>query len=134
MFHFAGQNCNDETPCPDGLHYYADYAVNNPWNAPSLAQLRETSISCQTSRAPDSAEPAFFGVNNFVTPPSQTAAQSANSLSFARNRVETCSTMNDLDVNFVYVDFWFEGNLPQLTQEHNFALGTQRKRKVRGRL
>jgi hypothetical protein len=73
-------------------------------------------------------------MNNFVTPPSQTAAQSANSLAFAGNRLATCSSLNEgLDVNFIYADFWFEGDLPQLTQDHNTALAARRKRKIRQR-
>eukprot|EP00339_Tiarina_fusa_P018132 CAMPEP_0117031182 /NCGR_PEP_ID=MMETSP0472-20121206/22446_1 /TAXON_ID=693140 ORGANISM="Tiarina fusus, Strain LIS" /NCGR_SAMPLE_ID=MMETSP0472 /ASSEMBLY_ACC=CAM_ASM_000603 /LENGTH=383 /DNA_ID=CAMNT_0004739463 /DNA_START=48 /DNA_END=1199 /DNA_ORIENTATION=+ len=133
-FHFAGQTCTDATPCPPGLHYYLDYATNNPWQASTLADLRETSVSCPLSSTPGVAGKTFFGMNNFVTPPSQTAARSANSLEFARNRLATCSSLNEgLDVNFVYVDFWYEGDLPQLTQEHNMALANRRQRQIRKR-
>jgi hypothetical protein len=133
MFHFNGPQCNQEGDCPAGLHNYWDYATNTNWEFESLTELRATSTSCQFQRTPGIAGKTFFGLNNFVTPPDQSAARTVNSYNFAKLRMETCSELNDsLDVNFIYADYWSEGDLPRVTQEHNTALAGRRRRMIRG--
>jgi hypothetical protein len=64
-----------------------------------------------------------LAVNSFVTPPSQSVAETVNSLEFARTRLESCSSLNDAaNVNIIFADYWSKGELPQLAQEHNGAL------------
>lgn len=101
------------------------------WSFKTVAELRATSTSCQFQYTPRIAGKTFFGVNSFVTPPDQNAARTANSYDFAKLRLETCSETNEnLDVNFIYADYWSEGDLPRLTQEHNAALASRRGRKL----
>ena len=51
-----------------------------------------------------------------------------NEYDYIVNRIQECSSINgDLDVNFVYVDFWHEGDLPRLVQERNAALAMSRR-------
>jgi hypothetical protein len=72
----------------------------------------------------------FFAINSFVTPPSRSAAETLNSLEYAKTRLETCSSLNDsADVNLIFADFWSVGELPQLAQEHNAALVSRRRTK-----
>ena len=133
LFHYAASTCSEPDKadaCDKGLHYYWDYAVNTPWNYADLSEIRSTSHSCSfNGRIPGVAGTTFFGVNNFITPPDQVAARTLNSKTFAENRITTCSEDNQfLDVNFVYVDYWSEGDLPELTQEHNTDLALGRRR------
>ena len=133
MFHYNGPQCDESGNCPGGLHNYWDYAVNTDWEFESLTEVRATSTSCTFSRTPGISGKTFFGVNSFVTPPDQSAARTVNSYDFAKLRMETCSDLNDfLDVNFIYADYWSEGELPRLTQKHNTALAAHRRRMIRG--
>jgi hypothetical protein len=133
MFHSRGSECGQPSTCPLGLHYYLDYITNTPWNFGSVSDVQATSTSCQFSQTPRVAGKTFFGVNNFVVPPSQSASQTLNSLGFAKSRIDTCSALNeDLDVNLIFADFWNEGDLIELTQQHNAALAARRERRMRG--
>jgi hypothetical protein len=132
MFHYRGPSCDEPNSCPRGLHWYHRYAIDTKWEFPTLADIRATSTSCSFTRNPGNASKTFFGVNNFVTPPAQASAKTVNEVEFAKNRIETCSQLNEnLDVNFIYADFWSEGDLPRLTQEHNTELAARRRRNVR---
>jgi len=134
MFHYNGPTCQQPGECPDGLHHYWDYAIDTPWNFQSLSAIQATSESCAFRRAPGLAGKTFFGINNFISPPDQAEAKTVNEYEFAKNRIATCSDVNEgLDVNFIYADFWSEGDLPRLTQEHNAGLVSRRWRAVRGR-
>lgn len=51
-----------------------------------------------------------------------------NEYNYASGRIDTCSSLNgDMDVNFIYVDFWSEGDIPRLVQERNTAMALQRR-------
>ena len=110
------------------MHYYLDYATNNDWQAETLAELRDTAVSCPFTRTPANAiQKTFFGMNNFVTPstapPPKSAADTSNSYEFIKDRIATCTELNNgQNPNFVLVDFWSKGDLVQVTQEHNAAL------------
>jgi hypothetical protein len=133
MFHFRGSECGDPSTCPPGLHFYLDYATNTPFDFGSVSDVEATSASCKFGTTPRANGKTFFGVNDFQSPPSQSAAQTLNSLEFAKNRIDTCSELNEgLDVNFIYADFWNEGDLIELTQQHNAALAARRERRIRG--
>lgn len=75
----------------------------------------------------------FFAVNNFVTNilPSKTAAAMVNKQDFLLKHIDACAEMNNMTVNVVFIDFWNIGNLVQVAQEYNTALGngTFRQRK-----
>ena len=79
---------------------------------------------------------AFLGVNNFVTTgafdvDSQLlSAETTNSLDFANQRIQKCSQLvkggtyrGDGNVNFLFVDFWSIGDIVEVVQEYNVALG-----------
>lgn len=129
MFHYNGPNCNEgSTVCPDGLHLYYNYASDNDWSNDNVASIEDRTNSCQLK--PNGIDRnVFVGLNNFVSPPSQNSAQILNKYSAASDYVSTCSNMIGTDINFLLVDYWSEGELPRVTQDHNEARALQRKRK-----
>jgi len=92
-------------------------------------ELLDTEKSCQVTRG-EGGTRSFFAVNTFVTFPDDGAALEVNEAGFLETRVNTCSAKNGgANVNLVFVDFWSLGDLPQVVQEHNAALGTRRERR-----
>jgi hypothetical protein len=69
----------------------------------------------------------WIGLNNFVSPPSQDDAKTLNSYDTAKTYIDTCSQVFGTDVNFLITDFWSEGELPRMTQDHNMARAEQRR-------
>jgi len=127
MFHYNGPNCNIEPgACPAGLHQYYTYASDNDWSHESVESIEDRTSSCEL-RPNGVNNDVFVGLNNFVSPPSQSSAQTLNSYSAVSNYVDTCSAMLGTDINFVLVDFWSEGELPRFTQNHNNARALQRR-------
>lgn len=127
LFHSRGPSCDEQAPCPPGLHPYDKYAVNTQWQLENLDAAANFESSCTLTDTP-SNETTFFGLNNFVIPPVESSAQIMNEYNYLTNRMEACSTFNGgLDVNFVYVDFWSEGDLPRLVQDLNAAKASLRR-------
>ena len=128
MFQYKGQ-CGDflHPPCPKELNSYEQYAINTKWQFEQLGDIEDTSTSCAPrSGVPFTDTHAFFGINSFVTPPIQEVSRKLNSLKFASKRIRDCSQRIGMDPNFIYADFWSEGDLPQVVQEHNKDLGRRR--------
>lgn len=123
LFHYnSGVDCENDN-CPAGFNSWFDYAGETEYNFFSIEGIQASQFSCKVTRG--SSRLPFLAVNSFVTPPSQSVAKTVNSLKFARTRLESCSTLNDsANVNLIFADFWSEGDLPQLAQEHNVALGS----------
>ena len=127
MFHYNGPDCNaNPGACPEGLHQYYTYASDNNWSHDSVASIEDRTSSCEL-RPNGVNNNIFVGLNNFVSPPSQTSAQKLNSYSAVSNYVDTCSALLGTDINFVLVDFWSEGEIPRFTQDHNNARALQRR-------
>jgi hypothetical protein len=131
MFHYNGPDCLTDGACPDGLHYYYDYGSDTDWENDSVSSIQDTANSCLLRPNGGANTNTFIGVNNFVSPPSQDAALTLNSYSEAKNRIDTCSGILGTDVNFILADFWSEGELPRVTQDHNLARAVQQRRQRR---
>lgn len=131
MFHYNGPNCLTDGTCPDGLHYYYDYASDTDWENDSVSSIQDTATSCLLRANSGANTNTWIGVNNFVSPPSQEAAAVLNSYSEAKNLIDTCSTILGTDVNFLLADFWSEGELPRVAQEHNLVRAVQRRQSRR---
>ena len=131
LFHYnAGVECRNND-CPRGFHYWFDNAAETEYSFGSVEDILATSTSCEVTRGSNTSP--FLAINSFVTPPSQLAAETLNSLEFARARLETCSSLNDsADINLMFADFWSVGELPQLAQEHNVALVSRRRQPTPG--
>lgn len=128
VFHFQGPACDDTDPCPPGIHPYYRFTSNSQWNLQNLNQVANSTFSCSFTQIPQPLGTTFFGLNNFVVPPVQSSARTMNEYEYLANRIETCSNFHDgLDVNFVYVDFWNEGEVPRLVQDRNAAKALRRK-------
>jgi hypothetical protein len=136
MFQSNGPDCDSTNSsgvvCPEGIHSYDEYALNTQWEFQKIKEIEDTSVSCRlapgTSFSFRSSQ-TFFGVNNFVSPPSQGNSRVLNSMEFAKDRIDACSKQHNRDVNFIYADFWSEGDLPQLVQSHNLDLARKRERR-----
>lgn len=110
------------------MHWYWRYASNTQFELSTLEDVADSANSCTFQRTPGIYSKTFFGLNNFVSIPSQSTASVMNEYDYIANRIQTCSALNDdLDVNFVYVDFWSEGDLPRLVQDRNRAMALARK-------
>jgi hypothetical protein len=110
------------------LHWYWRYASNTQFELANLDEVADSATSCSFTRTPGAYGKTFFGLNNFISTPSSSAATVMNEYDYIANRIQECSSINgDLDVNFVYVDFWDEGDLPRLVQERNSALALARR-------
>ena len=122
FFHYNGPNC-DAGDCPAGMNYYWDSATDSQYSFSDLAALQDTTSSCPIGRGANRGTYKFFAVNSFVTPASQSVAETLNSKDFAETRIDACSAVNSgLKVSTYYVDFWNSGDLPRLVQERNAAL------------
>lgn len=123
IFHYNGVDSENDNHLP-GFHSWPRNAGETRKTFRSLADF-ETSTSCEVTRG--SNNHTFFAINTFISPPSQLGSEKLNALSFAKNRLAHCSSLNDFaDVNVIFADFWSEGELPQLAQEHNAALASRR--------
>jgi hypothetical protein len=131
LFHYnAAVECRNND-CPRGFHYWFDNAGETEYSFGSVEDILATSTSCEVTRG--SNKSPFLAINSFVTPPSQSAAETLNSLEFARGRLKTCSSLNDsAAVNLMFADFWSVGDLPQLAQEHNSVLVSRRRQPTPG--
>jgi hypothetical protein len=133
MFHYNGPQCNSDVTCPAGLHYWFDYAMETEFSFDTVDDVLELPRACTITRG--STRSAFFGVNNFVSPPRRRSAETINAYDFTKNRIANCSALHSgLDVNVVYTDFWSEGDLPRVTQDHNRALAQAKQRRRRRKL
>ncbi len=128
VFQFRGPACDETEPCPPGIHPYYRYAINTQWNLANLNAVANSTFACTFAQAPEALGKTFFGLNNFVSPPVQSSARKMNEYDYVANRIDTCSSFHGgLEVNFVYIDFWSEGDVPRLVQERNAAKVLRRK-------
>ena len=140
MFHMDGPKCNGDESCPPGMHYYFDYATETESEAATVENLMN-SVTCRMKRSPMfTSTGAFFGLSNYVTiigsNNKQKVSTQANQRDFLQKRIDACSksALTDSynpaipktgDVNFLYVDFWSLGDVVEVVQSHNRALGTR---------
>jgi hypothetical protein len=128
MFHYNGPQCNGDVICPAGLHYWFDYAMETEFSFDTIDDVLELPRACTITRG--STRSTFFGVNSFVSPPRQRYAETINAYDFTKERIANCSALySGLDVNVVFADFWSQGDLPRVTQDHNRALAQARRRR-----
>ena len=130
LFHLNGPDCSDGS-CPDGFHFWFEYAAETQFQFTTTSDFADASTSCEVTRGAASTK-EFFGVNSFVTPPSESDAETINSRDFLETHLQVCSGAAGLDVNLMYVDFWHVGDLPEVVQTYNKALGQRRKLELQG--
>lgn len=122
IFYFNGGSCTDDA-CPPGFLYFYNHAAETQFESASIEDLEDYSYSCEITRGPEEGKeaPAFFVVNNFVTPPDPEVSKVANSRSFLSRRLTKCANINNMRPNFVYIDFWSQGVTAKTVQYANLA-------------
>jgi len=135
MFHYNGPDCNENPEeCPNKLNYYNNYASDNNnllFSEPQSIEDRENSCAVQRrNKAVNKNKNTFVGLNNFVTPSNVNEVGKMNAINDAerlneyyaiKDYVDSCADIIGTDINFVLNDWWGEGELIRLTQDHNSA-------------
>mmetsp|Transcript_34111 Transcript_34111/g.73931 ORF Transcript_34111/g.73931 Transcript_34111/m.73931 type:complete len:371 (+) Transcript_34111:261-1373(+) len=127
VFQHDGPDCSVAGSCPAGIHDYFDYTAETPFEFSSVDNMRNVETSCVINRGPKEGA-AFYGVNTFVTPPNVDTAAVVNSLTFVKRRLNRCSRASGLIPNFITVDFWSIGDVPEIAQRRNIALAQMMRR------
>ena len=122
-----------------GMHWYFKYAQETSFDLKSIKDILDEENSCLITRGATTTTGAFLGVNNFVTANDLDienqllTAEITNALDFANQRIQKCSQVvksqpyrGDGEVNMLFVDFWSVGDIIQVVQEYNEALGDKK--------
>lgn len=128
MFHYNGDSCSAPgIVCPPGFHDWFAFAGESKYAFTAANEFDDKASACNVTRGQKRGP--FYGVNLFVEIPSkQLASTLLNTKAFLQDHIAACSAVNGgLDVNVVFVDFWNQGNLPEVTQIHNTILANQRR-------
>lgn len=133
LFHYnGGGRCDSgEITCPPGFHDWFGFTGESKFDYKAQEEFDDKATSCEITRG--RVKGPFFALNAFLTIPSRDVSSSLlNTKAFLQDHIQACSDINDgLDVNVVFVDFWSEGNLPEVVQIHNWRLGQSQGRKMR---
>ena len=122
LFHLNGPTSCANGACPDGFHYWFDFAAETEFEFLDSSDFDNVARSCEITRGGGSTR-QFFAVTSFVTPPRQSQSELINTREFLEARIDACSAANGgLDVNLMYIDFWSIGDLPEVVQMRNKAL------------
>lgn len=115
---------NVETCPPDFLDWFS-FAAETEFEFDNVeAVLNDTKSACQISRGGGGSSAVdFFGINMFTKIPQQTSSVVLNQKQTLQTQIQACQSLNGLAANVVSVDFWSQGNLPEVVQLHNDALG-----------
>ena len=128
LFYVNGPEGRGENP--PGIHYFYDYGMETDSMYENVNNLENGILQgCKVVKGVESSK-EFFLFNNFVTGnspfgqfvPSQSAARKINSLDFAKPMCQVCEQMHNVPMNLIAVDFWNNGNIPELVQQHNEML------------
>ena len=130
LFHLNGPTSCANGACPDGFHYWFDFAAETEFSFTTASDFEDTATSCAITRGAGSTK-EFLAVTSFVTPPNEDEAVIINAKAALENRIQACSQYTGLDVNLLYVDFWSIGDLPEVVQTHNKALAARREKSRR---
>jgi hypothetical protein len=118
--------------CPPGFHDWFTFAGESQFDFKEETELYDKAFACNITRGRRNGP--FYAINVFLEIPSQKAQSSLlNTKAFLQDHVAMCSFENNgLDVNVVFVDFWSDGNLPEVVQIHNQGLiAAQQQRRRR---
>lgn len=137
-FTYGGPSCMSSDPCPTGIYNWFYYGMETQYTFTDVAALENISYACNITRG-QGGYGDFFAVNNFITDilPSKTDAQIVNQKPFVVAHMDACAKYNNHSVNIIFVDFWNYGNLVQVQQKYNMALGNgtaHQRRLLRQRL
>jgi hypothetical protein len=123
FFYNGNTECRSgQDTCPPGLHYWFDYAAETQFDMTAVAEVENTSYSCNITRGGSGARD-FFGINLLTQLPDY--CDTLNAKSFVADHLQACSTLNSaVPPSAVLVDCWERGDVLTVVQEHNAALGS----------
>jgi hypothetical protein len=133
FFHYNGIRCDSgQITCPPGFHDWFGLTGESKYDFMTVEELDDKESACNITRG--RLKGPFYAVNDFLTIPSREDSKKyLNTKAFLQDHIQACEAENDgLDVDVVFVDFWSEGDLPEVVQLHNLQLaatqGQTRKR------
>ena len=111
--------------CPEGVLDTYVYAGETPFDAKLIGGLMNLTDTCRVSRGDH--RNSFFISNHFGNDeyglPSYSTAVEANTVQNLQIRLDACNQMVGRRVNFLVVDFWSVGNVLDVVNSYNMALG-----------
>lgn len=129
FFTYNGEHCYEPNViCPTGFMDWFRYATETPYTFINADEVRNITNSCNATRGRPTA--SLYALNVFVTLPSlDVASETLNTKEFLQQHISDCTTYNNDSIpNVVWVDFWDEGDLPEVVQIHNDNLSLQKLR------
>ena len=122
FFYVRGADGNPPLGNPNGIHFFFDYATQTRFSHETVESLEGN--PCEISRAGTQQDFVLF--NDFILDkgiaPSIVAAEKINTGAFVEPIVAKCEAELNHPVNFVSVDYWKTGDLPDFIIQHNQAL------------
>lgn len=120
----------DEVDCAPRIENFFEYAVENDWSYRDVQSISDSSTSCPGTRGLNGNK-QFYSLNNFVTTligPSKSSADIINQKEYVLKRLDDCKKTTGYDANFVNIDFWQRGDVPEVAQIVNAERARRRKR------
>ena len=128
-----GDNCLNTSNggCTEYIQEWFKYTVGTKYTFRNINEIEDTQSSCIGYRGTQ-YQKQFYAINNFVTlaelpGPSETASQVINQDSFVEKRISNCEKIMGQEANFLAVDFWQHGNVPDVAKKINKARADKRR-------
>jgi hypothetical protein len=135
FYHSWDYDCKSNgIKCPNKLMNYFSYTQETEFQISKVDDLEDVDISCGITRG-QTGLGNFYALNNFLTGlPSIEASRTLNEKEFLIERINTCEKKMKRKVNWIHVDFWHVGSLPEVTQLINkgrAGIATQKRKMLR---
>jgi len=124
FFVYNGESCASlGAACPRGFYDWFSIAAESRFSFNSVEEIQNDDYSCEATRGIIRPEGVFYGLNLFLSIPSDEAAKTLNTADFLRAHIEACSAKyGGWDVNLLLVDFWSIGDTLAVVEEYNRLL------------
>jgi len=129
-FSHNNPDCPGSDGCTPKIYDFFDYTKGTEYDFDTVSEIENWKNSCQIKRG-SVGEKSLYSVNNFVTTswgPSAFASQTLNQKEFLRNRVQKCTEVANAEPNFINVDYWQLGDVPEYVKEENEARANRRRK------
>jgi len=129
FFQHSGPDCSNDNECTSEILTLFDYTMETEYSFKTISEIEDVNNSCTRDRGRVNGAD-FYAINNFVTEtfgPSDKAAETLNSMNFLTKRIKACEEETGLEPNFVNIDFWEIGDLPEFVQTQNKARAVKRR-------
>jgi hypothetical protein len=129
-FSHNNPDCPGSDGCTPKIYDFFDYTKGTEYDFDTVSEIENWKSSCQIKRG-SVGEKSLYSVNNFVTTnwgPSASDSQTLNQKDFLRNRVQKCTEVANAEPNFINVDYWQLGDVPEYVKEENEARANRRRK------